>query len=153
MFLVKDSGNRLWKNFCFNLVSFPSVYWRNTLRTCTNGGTDPNTGDNRGGEKYSAAWMSMRFSHSQCFITDGEVSYWGFSHELLIIQKLAILCMTKCSCSVTVIWLRNTFIEITAFLFFPHLWQLLHSTLNPDVISELPLRFHSNASFPNTFTF
>lgn len=123
--------------FCFNLASFPSIYWRNTLHACTHAGTDPNTGNNRGGEEYSTAWMSVRFCHSQCFITDGEVSYWGFSHELLIIQKPAILCMSKCSSSVNVIWLRNTFTEITDFLFLSYLWQLLHSTPNPDLISKL----------------
>lgn len=39
----------------------------------------------------------------------------GFSHELLITQKPAILCMSRCSYSMNMVWLRNTFIEITVF--------------------------------------
>lgn len=71
--------------------------------------------------QYAWAWRFLIL----CFITEGEVTYWGFSHELLIIQKPAILCMRRCSYAMSMIWLRNTFIEITVFLFLSHLWQVL----------------------------
>lgn len=40
------------------------LFIASTLPTCTGTAPDTNTDSDRGGEMYSAAWMSMRFSHS-----------------------------------------------------------------------------------------
>lgn len=101
MFLMMDfeSGDHE-RYFCFNLASFPSVYWCNTLRTCTKTGMGP---------KYRWGKVQCSMNEHEDFSFHCFVAVWDSSLRLFVIQKPYTVHMTKCSCLMNVISFRKSY--------------------------------------------